>query len=293
MVARAAAAIETGVCSVAVVAAASNRKSGMGREAAIAALRDVAHADAELPFGAYIPVLYALAARRHMHRFGTTEGHLAAVAVEQRRNAARTPRATATAPITVADVAGSKPVSTPLRLLDCCLVTDFSGALVLAAADVARATTVSPAWVYGWGEAHCALSLVRRDDIEAPRAAAAAASSAYAQARVSPQDVELAALYDSFTITVLLGLEAHGLCAPGQAGAFVESGAAALDGALPVNTHGGMLSFGTGGVYHVTEAVRRVQGRRADGPRPAVALASGIGGVLSSHVTVVFGREPR
>jgi acetyl-CoA acetyltransferase len=290
MVARAAGALQSGACEVAVVAASSTRASGIGRERAIEALRDVVHPDAEAPFGAYIPVLYAVAAQRHMEAFGTTSEQLAMVACHQRRFASTCPGATMTKPLAVADVLASNMIASPLHLFDCCLVTDFSGALVLTADD--RPTLKPRVAVAGWGESHSPVTAVLRRDLEAPGAARRSAEVAYASSGLAPEDIDFAELYDSFTITVLLGLEALGLCPAGGGGAFVEAGHTAPGGRLPVNTHGGMLSFGTGGMYHLNEAVAQLRGERAQGDAaPRAGIVTGIGGVLSSFVTLLLTSE--
>ncbi|MFT3866712.1 MAG: hypothetical protein QM729_20820 [Solirubrobacterales bacterium] len=290
MVGRAAASIEAGDCSVAVLASAGNRSSGLGREAAIAALRDVAHPTAEVPFGAYIPALYALLAARHMHSYGTTSEQLAAVAVGQRANAATRALAAKTKPISVADVLASPLIASPLHMLDCCLVTDFAAALVITAEDRADAGAKPPVRVLGWGEGHGPLSLTRTAPLEAPAAARRAGEEAFRRARVRPGEIESAQLYDSFTITVLLLLEALGLAAPGEAAGLVESGATGPDGRLPLNTNGGMLSFATGGMFHLTEAVATLRDERLGRPVDTAAV-HGVGGIFSSHATAILGTE--
>jgi acetyl-CoA acetyltransferase len=290
MVARATSALESGACEVAVVLASSTRASGIGRERAIEALRDVVHHDAEAPFGAYIPALYALAAQRHMEKFGTTSEQMAMVACNQRRFASTCAAATMKRPLAVRDVLASKVIASPLHLFDCCLVTDFSGAVVMTADD--GRTLKPPVAVAGWGESHSPVSAVLRRDLEAPGAARRSADAAYARAGLGPSDIDFAELYDSFTITVLVGLEALGFCAEGGAGAFVEAGNTGPGGPLPVNTHGGMLSYGTGGIYHLTEAVAQLRGERNQQDRPPrTGVVTGIGGFLSSFVTVVLTSE--
>ena len=289
---RAAAAVEAGACKVAVAASSSTRASGIGREAELSRLwRMLRIVTPRFHSALNIPVLYALAAERHMDRFSTTPEQLATVAMVQRAYAASTPGATKRERITVDDVIASKVVASPLHLLDCCLVTDYSGAVVLTTSSVGCDPPLEGVRVLGWGEAHSPVSVTRRRDLEAPDAARRSAAEAFAQAGVSPNEIELAEIYDSFTITVLLSLEALGFCGLGEAGPFVESGALAPNGRLPTNTYGGMLSFGTGGVYHVTEAVAQLRGERSGARRPSTALVTGVGGILSTFVTLVLARE--
>jgi acetyl-CoA acetyltransferase len=290
MVARAARAIDLGLCQAAVLIAASNRHSGIGRAAAISALRDVLSSEFEVPYGAFIPPVYALTATRYMYEWGVTCEQLAQIAVMQRRHAALTPGAARQTPITVRDVLDSPVISSPLHLLDCCLVTDFAGAVVMTTQALARRLGVPSVRVLGNGEAHGRISAAEVPQLTR-RAGAASARAAFAQARLRPADIDVAQLYDSFTITVLATLEDLGFCPKGRGGELIEAGAFALGGDMPINTNGGMLSYRTGGISHVIEAVQQLRGaadaRQVNGA--ATALVHGIGGPLSSHCTLVLG----
>jgi acetyl-CoA acetyltransferase len=291
MVARATRAIEAGVCEVALLMVASNRRSKLGRAAAIAALRDVLSPEFEVPYGAFVPPVYALAAARHMHERGTTSEHLAAIAVTQREHALQHPQAEQRAPLTEADVLASPIIAAPLRLLDCCLITDFGGALVIVGPETAS-RLAQRVWVLGAGEAHGRLSTAEAESLTS-RGAARSGARALRQAGVGTEDIDFAELYDSFTITVLATLEDLGFCEPGTAGPLAVSGAFWEHGMLPVNTNGGMLSYRTGGLSHVVEAVHQLRGT-APGLRlrqPRLGLVHGIGGVLSAHCTLVLGGD--
>lgn len=290
MIARATRAIELELCEVVVVAAASNRASKLGRARAISALRDVLSPEFEVPYGAFIPPVYALAATRYMHEYGVLNEHLAAVAVTQRDHAGRHPDAAQRAPITVSDVAVSPMIASPLHLLDCCLVTDFGAAAVITTAKRAKELGVRPVHVLGVGESHDRLTLGEVAD-HTRCGAAASAERALAAAGMTLHDVDFAELYDSFTITVLLTLEDIGFCPRGTAAVRAASGEFALDGALPVNTNGGMLSYRTGGLSHTIEAVEQLRGtpRGAALDAPRVGLVHGVGGTLSAHCTLVLG----
>jgi acetyl-CoA acetyltransferase len=282
MVGRAAQAIRDGVCDVAVLSSASNRASGMGKEAAIDALREVAHPKYEAPFGAFVPALYALVAQRHAHEFGTTEEDLAAVAVLQRGHAERNPAAFLRDPLTVDQAVGSKLISAPLRVTDCCLLTDFCAGLVMMTRERAEAGGCAFVPVLGYGEARSFTNIGQASELTT-QGAAASGTAAFAQAGVGPADMDFAQLYDCFTITVLITLEDLGFCEKGDS--------ARLIGTLPLNTNGGMLSFSTGGMYHVTEAVSQLRGRagerQVDGAR--LGVVNGVGGVFSANCTLVLG----
>jgi acetyl-CoA acetyltransferase len=292
MVGRAARAIADGVCDVAVLASGSNRASGMGRGAAIDALREVAHPRYELPYGVFVPALYALVAQRYLYDSGGKPEQLAAVAVAQRAWSAAMPGAAMTAPLTVHQARATKLISHPLTMVDCCLVTDFSAGLVMTTAARARELGRAAVPVLGYGEHHGAATVAQAEQLTSFGARAAGAT-AFARAGRAPSEVDFAQLYDCFTITVLVTMEDLGLCDRGTAGAFVEAGQTGPGGDLPVNTNGGMLSYATGGMYHVTEAVRQL--RREAGPRQlertGLAVVNGVGGVFSANCTAVLG-EP-
>jgi acetyl-CoA acetyltransferase len=250
----------------------------------------------EVPFGPTVLNAYALAAQRHMHEFGTTPEQLAEIAVTMRRHAGLNPGAKYRDPITIADVLASRVVSSPLHLLDCCLISDGGGAIVVTSADRARDLAKPPVRILGGSESLCHTAMGRRD--LTGMAAKESGARALAMAGVGHGDVDLCMLYDSFTITVLLTLENLGFCAKGEGGAFVQGGRLALGGPLPTNTDGGGLSSnhpGMRGIFLVIEAVQQL--RRECGPRQVadceVALCHGTGGMLGlrhSGVTMVLGK---
>ena len=250
----------------------------------------------EMPYGLRMPMgAYALAATRHMAQYGTTAEQLAQIAVSTRQWATMNPRARYQDPITVEDVLESPYQTTPLHLLDCCLVTDGAGAVVLTRADRARDLKKPPAFVLGVGTAHDHAMISQMPDLTRT-AAHISGPKAFSTAGLKPSDVNLAMLYDSFTITVLLMLEDLGFCAKGEGGPFVEDGKLGPGGAFPTNTNGGGLSYthpGMYGMFLLVEAVRQLRGE--SGPRQVegvdVAVAHGSGGVLSSMSTVVLGTE--
>lgn len=289
----AALAIAAGHCETALVVYGSTQRSDRGRRLGTETRgRAVGPRQFEVPFGANTVAEYALAARRHMHELGTTPEQLAAVAVATRRHAADNSAALYREPISVDDVLASRPIAEPLHLLDCCVVTDGGGALVLTSLERARSLRKEAIRILGAGSALGSMTVSQAGDLtDIP--ARRAGELAYRRAGLRPADVDVAQVYDSFTITVLLQLEALGLCPRGEAGAWVEAGGMDVGGAVPTNTDGGGLSAnhpGMRGVFLLVEAVRQLRGEAARQVEGAeVALCSGTGGLLSSCATVLLG----
>ncbi len=262
----AATAIAGGLASVAVAFRARNRGSG-GRPWAKTRARPSGPAAFEAPYGLVSPVQQlAVLARRYLHQYGATSAQFARVAVAQRANACRNPRAFFREPITVDDVLSSRLIADPLHLLDCSLETDGACAVIVTSADRARDLKQPPAYIagvaQGMGPRHYMMSgLIYKDDpFDLPPFYAA--RDVYAMAGLGPADVDVALLYDVFSPMVLWQLEAYGFCRRGEAGPFVEDGRIDWpDGELPVNTHGGSLSEAyVHGFNHVLEAVRQLRG---------------------------------
>ena len=250
----------------------------------------------EAPYQPMFPLSsYALAADRHMTQFGTTREQLADVAVAARAWAQKNPEAFIRDPLTREDVIASRLVSDPLRVRDCCLVTDGGGAIVMVRADRARDFPKVPVYVLGSAaeSSHRQISQMKDFTVTAARDSGA---RAFAAAGVTPADIQAVELYDAFTINTILFLEDLGFCAKGEGGAFVEGGRIAPGGVLPVNTNGGGLSCvhpGMYGIFTVIEAARQIRG---DAPGLQLkdidlALAHGNGGVLSSQVTAILGSQ--
>ena len=288
-------AIEDGLCEVALITYGSTQRSAasrtLGRGGGVRGTFQF-----EGVWGMPAPVgPYALAATRHMHEYGTTAEQLAEVAVATRKWASLNPKAFMRDPITVEDVLASRWIAEPLHLLDCCLVTDGGGAVVIVSADRARDLPRPPVWILGHGESHTHLGISSMPDLTTTPAVHSGAR-AFAMAGLTPADVDVVELYDSFTITVLLTLEALGFCGRGESGAFVSGQRTAPGGDFPMNTNGGGLSYchpGMYGIFTLIEATRQLRGeggpRQVEGAR--VALANGTGGVLSSSATVVLGHD--
>jgi acetyl-CoA acetyltransferase len=220
--------------------------------------------DYYLPHGLTAPPQwYALMARRHMHEFGTTSAQLGAIAVAMRKHAQLNPAAVMRGkPLTLADHQQSPVIADPYRLFDCCLETDGAAAVVVTSAERARDRPQRPVFVMGVaaGQPHPADEITNRRDMLVT-GLTLAAPRAFAMAGIGPADVDFAEVYDCFTFEVLQQLEEAGFCARGEGGPFVEGGRIELGGALPVNTHGGLLSEAhVLGVSHVVEAVRQLRG---------------------------------
>ena len=297
-VARAAEAVRSGHAEVALIAYGSNQRSARSRK--IGGVIDATDpaTQFDVPYGPLLPMSpYALSARRHMHEFGTTPEHLAEIAVAARAWALENPKAYrfGDSPLSVDDVLASPMTSSPLHTLDCCLVTDGGGAVVITTAERAEdmhggARAVA---VLGHGEATTHTTPSQMPDLTLT-GAANSSQRAFAMAGVTPADIDVAQLYDSFTITVLLTLEALGFCGRGESGPFVADGRTRPGGSFPLNTSGGGLSYchpGMFGIFLVIEAVRQLRGacgdRQVEGAE--LAVCHGTGGILSTHATVVLG----
>ncbi len=292
---QAAALVLAGTCRHVLVVTGENRLSGLKRDSAVASLADFGHPEFERPYGFFIPAAYALVAHRYMHEYGTTPEQLAAVAVAHRKHAALHPKAHMRTPITVDDVLQSRPIATPLHLLDCCLISDGGGAIVVSSGDCARDLAHRPVALLGAGQGHTHEHIVCAPAL-AEFGCRRSADAAMGQAGVSARDIDVALLYDSFTITFIVELEAIGFCERGEGGNAARKGELSVGGRLPCNTHGGLLSFGhsgaAGAMFHIVEAVDQLRGRGAERQvhECDTAFVHGCGGVLSAHCSLVLGR---
>ena len=243
--------------------------------------------------------LYAMIAQRHMHLYGTTSEQLAEVAVAIRKHASMNPEALFRTPITVDDVVNARVISSPLHLLDCCVITDGGGAVVVASPELARNCKQSPVWVLGVGEALAHQGAGKRNLMEI--AAKQSTTPAFDMAGVTHKDIDMAMIYDSFTITVIETLEDLGFCKKGEGGDFVSGGRLEIGGELPINTDGGGLSSnhpGMRGIFLLLEATRQLRHQFEGTPRQVpncnIALCHGTGGALGSRHsggTVILGRD--
>lgn len=288
----AAAAIQAGLCEVAVVAYGSTQRSDAGK------LVSMAESSAyEAPYGLLHPIgAFGMVANRHMAQYGTTSEQLAELAVAARAWSLLTDDAPYPTPLTIDEVVSSPVIASPLHKLDCCLVTDGAGALVVTSAERARDLARPPVYVLGAGTAHThGMSISQMGDVTTT-GAAVSGPQAMAMAGIGHEDVDVVELYDSFTITALMTLEDLGFCDKGEGGDFVSDGRLGPGGSLPTNTNGGGLAYthpGMYGMFILVEAVRQLRGECGDRQVPGaeVAVANGCGGVLSCTSTIVLGTE--
>ena len=240
---------------------------------------------------------YAMVAQRHMHDYGTTSEQLAEISVAARLHATRNPQAVqalqdlgykSTEELSVEDVVNSRVIADPLHMLECCMISDGGGAVVIAAADVAGDCRQTPVWILGSGEA---VKYPENGGDITVSAAAQAGPLAFAEAGVRPDELDIAMLYDAFTISVLAVIEDIGFCKKGEGGSFVEGGRLRFDNPfrLALNTDGGGLSSnhpGMRGLFLLIEATRQLRGQSTSQVDDArLAVASGLGGRLGGRHT--------
>jgi acetyl-CoA acetyltransferase len=289
----AAAAIAAGLCNHVLIAA--GRNSFLGARAGVR-IHEMPQfhfvTEFELPLGAIAPAqLYAPMARRHMELYGTTSRQLGEIAVTVRQHALLNDNAIMKKPITLDDHQASRMISDPFRLLDCSLESDGGAAFVVSAAERARDMRQPPTYVMGIAEGHpdSPSAITQRPDMTT-LGLAKAAPRAFAMAGVTQKDINVAEIYDCFTWVVLCQLEDMGFCKKGEGGAFVEGGRLRLGGALPTNTHGGLLSQAHMlGLNHVVELVRQLrgQGGRAQVKEAKVGLATGYGDLGDGAIVIM------
>ncbi len=287
----AAMALREGLCETALIFYGSNQRTSAGK--LISSVKPFLY---EAPYAPIFPATsYALAASRHMHEYGTTREQLAEVAVAARAWANLNPDAFMRGPLSIADVLGSRMVSSPLTVRDCCLVTDGGAALVMTSAARARDLPKKPVYLLGAAAATTHMNIVAMPNLT-ETGAVDSGRRAYAMAGVRPDDIDVVELYDAFTINTILFLEDLGFCRKGEGGAFVAGGAIAPGGRLPVNTNGGGLSCvhpGMYGMFTLVEAVQQLRGEAGQRQvkNAQLALCHGNGGVLSSQITNILGTE--
>jgi acetyl-CoA acetyltransferase len=288
MISYATMAIEAGQCEIAVVALADNPATGT-RQAYEKSYGD----DGSALFGWFgTPAGYAMIAQRHMAQYGTTTDQLGAIAVACRKHGAANPHAQLRKPLSLEQYRASRLIVAPLRRDDCCLVSDGAAAVVLMSAKKAAELQVAkPVPVLGFGQGQTSWDVALRPDLTST-AAKQSAQTAFAMAGLKPSDIDVAQLYDCFTIAVLMTLEDYGFCEKGQGGRFVQDGRIELGGALPVNTSGGLLSeTGMPGLQLVLEGVRQMRGESVNQVKGARTCAiSNQGGIMHTHSTLILGQ---
>jgi acetyl-CoA acetyltransferase len=254
------------------------------------------HPHYEQPYGPTVPAYYALIARAHMDQFGTTEAQFAEAAVSCRAWASQHPKAQKRDPISVEDVMNSRAIADPLKVLDCSLVSDGGAAVVITRKDQAKDGPHKPVTLLGYGEGHAYEHISQAKDLTTS-AAAQSGRAAYAEAGLTPDDIDLLQLYDCFTPALLIQIEDLGFCGKGEGGAWLASGISKPGGSKPMNTHGGMLSYchpgNPGAMFGLTEAMTQMRGNAGKRQLPNVhtALCHAQGGIMSSHATIILGAE--
>ena len=281
--------IRAGRCRTVLVVAGENRLSGQSRDQSIQTLAQVGHPEYEVSYGGSVPAYYALLASRYMHETGTTEADLAELAVLMRNHAMVNEDAHLRDAIAVQDVLASRPIALPLKMLDCCPISDGGVALVVSGSPGKN----SQVRIAGGGQSHRHQHLSALADVR-DTGAARSAGLALAQAGRSHADIDYLAIYDSFTITLAMLIEEIGLVPRGASGAAARNGLFGQTARYPLNLHGGLLSFGhsgvAGGLAHAAEAVRQLRGESGvrQAPGASCALVHGDGGILSAHVSLVL-----
>lgn len=293
----AAAAIAAGMCEVVLITHGESGRSrvgaggwggGGGRDASL-------QAQFEMPYGPTgPPTMFPMGVLRYMKETGTTHEQLASVAVAQRKWAAQNPRAMMRDPITVEDVMESRVIAYPMHLLECCLVTDGGGALVVASTERAASMDLrnKPVYLIGTGESSETPMVSQMDDLTTSKAFRVSGRLAFAEAGITHADVDHLMIYDAFAHLPIYGLEDLGFVGRGEAGAFIEAGHTSPGGQLPLNTNGGGLSYthtGMYGMFAIQESVRQLRGTapaQVDGVE--VSVAHGVGGMFAASGTLVL-----
>ncbi len=281
--------VRSGAARRILVVGGENRMTGQSRDSVVQVLAQVGHPEYEVPLGANIPAYYGLIASRYMHAFGSTERDFAALAVLMRQHAMQHEGAQFRTAITEDEVLASRPIATPLKLLDCCATADGGCAVIVSAEPLGA----HPVRIAGTAQHHNAQHLSAMDDLTR-LGAGECTQRALADAGRALADVEIAAIYDSFTITLAMLLEEIGLAPRGRAGAWAREGHFGPRGRTPLNLHGGLLSYGhcgvAGAMAHLAEVHLQMTGRAGarQAKRAGTALLHADGGVLSSHVSLVL-----
>lgn len=288
MISYAAMAIEAGQCEIAVVALADNPATG-SRQAYEKSYGD----DDSATYGWFgTPAGYAMIAQRHLQQYGTPNDGLGAIAVACRKHGAANPNAQLRKPLTLDQYRGSRMIVEPLRRDDCCLVSDGAAAVVVMSAERAKAMKIAkPVPILGFGQGQTSWDVVQRINLTTT-AAKVSAETAYRMAGLMPDDIDVAQIYDCFTIAALMTLEDYGFCAKGQGGYWVQDGRIELGGDLPINTSGGLLSeTGMPGLQLVIEGVRQMRGESVNQVKGArKCIVSNQGGVMHTHSTLILGQ---
>ena len=293
------AAIEAGHCTTVLITHGESGRSGVGRGGFFGGGGGASLAGQfEMPYGPNGPTtMFTIGVLRYMKEYGLTHEQLASVAVVQREWAGLNPRASYREPITVADVLESRMIAYPFHKLECCLVTDGGGALILTAAERASDFPAKPVYILGTGESVETPMISQMQDLTTSRSFRIAGHDAMRSAGISHDEVDHLMVYDAFAHLPIYGLEDLGFVERGEAGAFIEEGHTRPGGKLPLNTNGGGLSYmhsGMYGMYALQESVRQVRGTAAAQVAGAqVSVCLGVGGMFAASGCIVMGSQSR
>ena len=293
----AAAAIAGGLAETVLVVGGDSQLSGLSPDLALRSMSESRDQQYEMPFGIPVANTFAMTAHRHMKEFGTTAEQFARVAVIHREHARRTPGAQMTAPLTVDDVLSSGWVTTPYHKLDCSLISDGAAAFIVTTAERARAVAkAKPVYILGGGECYTHEHIFLMPTLTTTGAVRSSAK-AYAMAGCTPAEIDVAGVYDCFTGTVIMMLEDLGFCPKGEGGGFVDDRQITYGGAIPCNTHGGLLSFAhsgmPGSLFHFHEVVQQLRGACGERQVPGaeLGLVHSLGAGFATHATTILGTE--
>lgn len=292
----AAAAVASGLASNVLVLGADSLLTGLSPDLALRSMTESRDQQYEMPFGIPVANTFAMTAHRHMKEFGTTSEQLAKVAVIHREHAMQTPDAQMKTAITVEDVLNSGWVTTPYHKLDCSLISDGAAAFVVTSADRARDASGKPVYILGGGECYTHEHIFLMPSLTTTGAVESSAR-AYAMAGVGPRDIDVAGVYDCFTGTVIMMLEDLGFCPKGEGGSFVDDRQITYGGSIPINTHGGLLSFAhpgmPGSLLHFLEVIEQLRGRcgRRQVQGAELGLVHSLGAGFATQATTILGTE--
>ncbi len=291
----AAAAINEGLCKTVLITHGESGRSQIGRARPVPPPSSLI-GQFEFPYGPMgPPTMFPMPVMRYMKDMGATHEDFATVAVIQREWAAKNPRATFHDPITVEDVLDSRMIAYPFRLLQCCLVSDGGGALILTSAERAKDFPTKPVYILGTGESVETPMVSQMESFTSSRAFRTASKKAFGEAGITHSDVDHLMIYDAFAHLPVFGLEDLGFCEPGEAAGFIRARHTAPGGKLPMNTNGGGLSYchtGMYGMFALQESVRQMRGTapaQVDGAK--LSVCHGVGGMFAASGTIVFSNE--
>jgi acetyl-CoA acetyltransferase len=291
----AAAAIEAGLAKTILITHGESGRSRVGNPPRSVPSSSLA-GQFEQPYGPMgPPSLFPIPVLRYMKTYGVTHEQIAMVSVVQREWAAKNPRATFRTPITIEDVLNSRMIAYPFRLLQCCLVTDGGGALILTSAERAKDFPQKPVYILGTGESVETPMVSQMESFTSSRAFRVAGPTAFKEAGITHKDVDHLMIYDAFAHLPLYGLEDLGFVARGAAARFITERNTAPGGKLPLNTNGGGLSYmhsGMYGMYALQESVRQMRGiAPAQIPGAKISVCHGVGGMFAASGTIIFSNQ--